>query len=79
MKPSEIRKEANQMRLFMFSGRRMVLRPFKRNSRYYRDPNYMRQNLALCGVLKKSETLDDFKKRWIKKVINRSKKKLTTL
>lgn len=39
------------------------------------DANYMGKGLALCGILKKNETIEDFERRQKKNKIRNSKKR----
>ena len=59
--------QASKMYIQNVHSKQHVIMPFYRANNGYPDPNYNNTNCALVGVLKKGETLEKFRKNWIKR------------
>jgi len=68
MEKADLEKEAKMMNVIKVYGKQHVIRPVDRNFRNYKDlpsPDYMHTGQALVGILKKNETLKQFRANWV--------------
>lgn len=68
MKPTkeEIISHVNSMRTFSLNHRTHVIVPIERYDETFPDPNYCDTGCAGVGVLKKGQTLNEFKEKYLK-------------
>ena len=60
-------KQANEMTVINVNNKQHVIRPFIRDYPNYPKPNYRNTGCAFVGILKKEETLNQFKTKWADK------------
>lgn len=58
----QVKKEADTMAELQVNGHTHIIRPYSREGV---EPNYRNSGMALCGILKSNQTLNQFKKWWI--------------
>lgn len=61
----ELIAKADEMKTIPVNGRVHVVRSTEYRYGRYPEPNYQSTGMALVAVLKKGQTLDDFKKQWV--------------
>lgn len=68
MKSKDSENATKAMSVISVFGRKHVIMPPLSNKSEgdFKDPNYLSTKNALVGILKIGETLDQFKKRWLK-------------
>ena len=69
---NDFEKQADQMTVICENGRDLVLRPVgKRGKEENEIPeaNFMGTGLALCGVIDRTQTYQEFKESWIQRQI----------
>ena len=64
--------QASQMNVITVNGRQHVIRVVDRNfKKDLPDPNYRGTGQALVGILKKNETLEQFRADWVERETER--------
>jgi len=61
---AQVNSEAETLSELKVNGRIHIIRPYGREND---EPNYRNTGMALVGVLKLSETFNQFKKAWTKR------------
>ena len=65
IKKQKFAEQAATMQLITSVNRKHVVMPFLRNAYPFAEPNYLNTGMALIGVLRKDQTLDEFRQEWI--------------
>jgi hypothetical protein len=73
MNYQELMKITAQFRVIEFAGKTVVVKPNDRGACNYPDANFCGTGLALCGVLRKGETLQEFRNRYVKIITSHAK------
>lgn len=64
-KTQNFAEQAATMQLITSVNRKHVVMPFIRNAYPFDEPNYLNTGMALVGVLRKDQTLGEFRQEWI--------------
>ena len=63
-------EQIESMKIIIVHGYQHIIMPYRRTmvneNIVYPNPNYRGTGMALVGVLKKGQTLNQFKKQWLK-------------